>query len=339
MGSTNLNAPTLKMTSAAIGLVVILHVLAAMALVMVKSPAPIKPPASQTPPIEIELLTLPAPSAEPEDNAIKPEPVAAVQPEPKPIEPTQAPPVKKAQPIEQPKPAPPKPEPVVEPPKKVAPKEPIVKNTEPKKQVAEPVIDTPPEPIKTEPFEHEVVKQVAPPDDSALIEETRQIAAAKEAAEAQARQEQIAREEAQAAAAEREAQVAREQAAAQAKKDAEAARVAAEKAAAEKAAAAASNTPVNFTASNANWSSPPNLSFPNRAARGARSGDTYNVVLVLRVNKQGGIDSVRLAQSSGNAQLDRAAQRQVRSGKFKPFTKNGVPVVGNVTLPISYAVP
>lgn len=337
MGSTNLNAPTLKMTSTAIGLVVILHVLAAMALVMVKSPAPIKPPVSQTPPIEIELLTLPAPSAEPE-------PVAAVQPTPKPIEPTQAPPVKKAQPIEQPKPEPPKPEPVVEPPKKVAPKEPIVKNkevknTEPKKQVAEPVIDTPPEPIKTEPFEHEVVKQAAPPDDSALIEEMRQIAAEKEAAEAQARQEQIAREAAQAAAAEREAQVAREQAAAQAKKDAEAARIAAEKAAAEKAAAAASNMPVNFTASNANWSSPPNLSFPNRAARGARSGDTYNVVLVLRVNKQGGIDSVRLAQSSGNAQLDRAAQRQVRSGKFKPFTKNGVPVVGNVTLPISYAVP
>lgn len=332
MGSTNLNAPTLKMTSTAIGLVVILHVLTAMALVMVKSPAPIKPPASQTPPIEIELLTLPAPSAEPEDNAIKPEPVAAAQPEPKPIEPTQAPPVKKAQPIEQPKP-----EPVVEPPKKVAPKEPIVKNTEPKKQVAEPVIDTPPEPIKTEPFEHEVIKQAAPPDDSALIEETRQIAAAKEAAEAQARQEQIEREAAQAVAAEREAQVAREQAAAQAKKDAEAARVAAEKAAAEKAAA--SNTPVNFTASNADWSSPPNLSFPNRAAHGARSGDTYNVVLVLRVNKQGGIDSVRLAQSSGNAQLDRAAQRQVRSGEFKPFTKNGVPVVGNVTLPISYEVP
>lgn len=329
MGSTNLNAPTLKMTSTAIGLVVILHVLAAMALVMVKSPAPIKPPASQTPPIEIELLTLPAPAAEPENNAIKPEPVAAVQPEPKPIEPTQAPPVKKAQPIEQPKP-----EPVVEPPKKVVAKEPIVKNTEPKKQVVEPVIDTPPEPIKTEPFEHEVIKQPAPPDDSALIEETRQIAAAKEAAEAQARQEQIEREAAQAAAAEREAQVA-----AQAKKDAEAARVAAEKAAAEKAAAAASNTPVDFTANNANWSSPPNLSFPNRAARGARSGDTYNVVLVLRVNKQGGIDSVRLAQSSGNAQLDRAAQRQVRSGKFKPFTKNGVPVVGNVTLPISYEVP
>ena len=63
------------------------------------------------------------------------------------------------------------------------------------------------------------------------------------------------------------------------------------------------------------------------------------MVLILQVNKQGGIDNVSLAQSSGNAALDREAQQQVRSGKFKPFTKNGVPVVGNVTLPISYAVP
>ncbi|ALF60240.1 energy transducer TonB [Psychrobacter urativorans] len=104
-------------------------------------------------------------------------------------------------------------------------------------------------------------------------------------------------------------------------------------------AEAASNTPVNFSASNANWKSKPNFSFPDRASRGANSGDTFNVVLVLRVNKQGGIDSVRLAQSSGNAILDKEAQRQVRSGKFKPFMNNGAPVVGNVTLPISYAVP
>ena len=118
------------------------------------------------------------------------------------------------------------------------------------------------------------------------------------------------------------------EAAAQAKADADA-----------KAAAAASNEPVNFTASNANWASAPNFSFPERAAKRARSGDTLNVVLILRVNKQGGIDSVRIAQSSGNSLVDKEAQRQVRSGKFKPFSKNGVPVVGNVTLPIAYAVP
>ena len=154
-------------------------------------------------------------------------------------------------------------------------------------------------------------------------------------AEAKARQEAEARaaHEAKRAA---EAKAAREaQAAAQAKAAQEAA-----EAAAQAKAAAASNTPQNFTATNADWASAPRFSFPKRAARRARSGDTFNVVLSLRVNKQGGIDSVSLAKSSGNPVLDKEAQRQVRSGKFKPFTNNnGVPVVGNVTLPISYTVP
>ena len=144
--------------------------------------------------------------------------------------------------------------------------------------------------------------------------------------------------EAQAAA---DAKTAKEaaQKAAQAKAAIQAEAAARAKADADAKAAAASNEPVNFTASNANWASAPNFSFPERAAKRARSGDTLNVILVLRVNKQGGIDSVRIAQSSGNSLVDKEAQRQVRSGKFKPFSKNGVPVVGNVTLPIAYAVP
>lgn|GEM_PF-310918 len=139
---------------------------------------------------------------------------------------------------------------------------------------------------------------------------------------------------------------ARAEADARAKADADArakaeadAKAKAEADAAKKAAEAATNTPVNFTATNANWASMPKFSFPGRASRGTKSGDTFEVVLLLRVNKQGGIDSVQLAKSSGNAILDREAQRQVRSGRFTPFKKDGVPVVGNVTLPISYQVP
>ena len=157
-----------------------------------------------------------------------------------------------------------------------------------------------------------------------------QKANAKAARDAQAQAEANAKAEKDAANKAAEARAAKqaEEAAAQAKAEADA-----------KAAAAASNEPVNFTASAANWASAPNFSFPDRAARRARSGDTLNVVLVLRVNKQGGIDSVRVAQSSGNTALDKEAARQVRSGKFKPFTKNGAPVVGNVTLPVAYNVP
>ena len=169
-----------------------------------------------------------------------------------------------------------------------------------------------------------------------------QIAEAQRQAAAQAESERQAKkseQEAQARAEQEAKRVADAKAAVQAKAAAEAAAAQARAEAEAAAALAQSNEPVSFTASSANWASAPNFSFPERAARRARSGDTLNVVLVLRVNKQGGIDNVRVAQSSGNPLLDKEARRQVRSGKFKPFTKNGVPVVGDVTLPISYAVP
>lgn len=166
--------------------------------------------------------------------------------------------------------------------------------------------------------------------------EAQRQAAAQAESERQARK---AEQEAQARAEQEAKRVADAKAAAQAKAAAEAAAAQARAEAEAAAALAQSNEPVSFTASSANWASAPNFSFPERAARRARSGDTLNVVLVLRVNKQGGIDNVRVAQSSGNPLVDKEARRQVRSGKFKPFTKNGVPVVGDVTLPISYAVP
>ena len=200
------------------------------------------------------------------------------------------------------------------------------------------------EPVaKVEDKKPDVIKKESPKIDTSMADEQRKIIAAqaeKAAQDAHARAvaDAKAAREAQAAA---DAKTAKEaaQKAAQAKAAIQAEAAARAKADADAKAAAASNEPVNFTASNANWASAPNFSFPERAAKRARSGDTLNVVLVLRVNKQGGIDSVRIAQSSGNSLVDKEAQRQVRSGKFKPFSKNGVPVVGNVTLPIAYAVP
>lgn len=99
------------------------------------------------------------------------------------------------------------------------------------------------------------------------------------------------------------------------------------------------NKPVNFNESDASWAVAPRLSFPSRAERGTSSGDTFTVLLTLSVNKQGGIDSVSLAQSSGNTALDKEALRQVKTGRFVPFTKDGAAVAGSVTLPIAYKVP
>lgn len=100
-----------------------------------------------------------------------------------------------------------------------------------------------------------------------------------------------------------------------------------------------SNEPVPFDESDASWAVAPRVSFPSQAKQGVKPGDTLVVLLTLKVNKQGGIDSVSLAQSSGNRVLDQAAQRQIKTGKLKPFMRDGVPVVGNVTLPIRYVVP
>lgn len=322
MSSTDLEAPPLRLILIAIILVVGLHLLTAIALVIIKAPMLKDEPIKETPPLEIQMVTLPT---QPIENV-----VTEVEEVPQ----------SKAESIPTPKPEP-KPEPKTQQKMKaVTPVDPVVREEEPIVQKEKPV-QTPP--IKEPPVKKKIEDKPPVIDKSVADEQRRIIAAQAEKAAQQAERQAQAK-----ALQEAQAQAARD---AQAQADANAAREAAQKAAQAKAEreaeaaarakaeAAASNEPVNFTASAANWASAPNFSFPDRAARRARSGDTLNVVLVLRVNKQGGIDSVRVAQSSGNPLLDKEAQRQVRSGKFKPFTKNGAPVVGNVTLPIAYAVP
>ena len=333
MSSTDLDAPPLRLILIAIFIVVGLHALTAIALVTIKAPEPKDEPIKETPPLEIQMVTLPAKLAESVVAEVEETPQSKAQPIPE----------SKTEPKLEPK-SERKPEPKIQQKMKaLTPADPVVTEKEPAVQK-----ETPPEklPIKEQPVKKKIEnkqpqqKQIDA-DKAVAAEQRRMIAAqAEKAAQQTESQAQVkALQEAHAKAA-REAQAQADAKAARAKAEREAESAArAEADANARAAAAASNEPVNFTASAANWASAPNFSFPDRAARRARSGDTLNLVLVLRVNKQGGIDSVRIAQSSGNALLDKEAQRQVRSGKFKPFTKNGVPVVGNVTLPIAYAVP
>lgn len=319
MSSTDLDAPPLKSLLLAIVAVLGLHVLAAIALVAIKTPELKPEPKKEMSPLEIKFVSLPAKTVSTEVEKQTVTAKKEVQPEVQ-VQPAPQPEPKPKEPVKQPTETP------------VKPKEPVVKNTEPK---VTPV-------IASEKPRPDISQKVAPKEplpkpkvDNSAAEAQRQAAAQAES-ERQARK---AEQEAQARAEQEAKRVADAKAAAQAKAAAEAAAAQARAEAEAAAALAQSNEPVSFTASSANWASAPNFSFPERAARRARSGDTLNVVLVLRVNKQGGIDNVRVAQSSGNPLVDKEARRQVRSGKFKPFTKNGVPVVGDVTLPISYAVP
>ena len=324
MSSTDLETPPLKSILIAILVVVGLHVLTAVALVAMKPSVPKVAPPKQTPPIEIELVSLPK---EPEKV------VKSVEKEVTKVVIDKSTPAPKPQAIIKPKP-------VTE-----TPKQPVVQERKPditplvKKEKTTSIAQEKPSQKQTK------QEEPNPAIDKAISE---QLANNQKVNNQQAEQRRLVAAQAEKAAQEVQLQQAQEaqrvanaKAArdAQAKASAEAARAAKQAEEAAKAAAE-SNEPVNFTASSANWVSAPNFSFPERVARRANSGDTLNVVLILRVNKQGGIDNVRIAQSSGNAALDKEVTRQVRSGKFKPFTNNaGVPVVGNVTLPVSYAVP
>lgn len=343
MSSTDLDAPPLKSILIAVLVVLGLHVFTAVALVAMKPSIPKTPLPKPTPPIEIELVSLPAalpkqtieaakpiekntPKVEVEKTPSLPKPQSAAAAKPKPVAETPKTPVLQKQTSE------------AIPPAKVEKPAPVDKeHTEYKEHIVQelptkkPMQQTKPEPNIDKAINDQQAKNQQ--DEQRRLIAAQAEKAAQEAAN-QARAQRAQQEDIQKA----NAKAARD---AQAQADAKAEKEAAQKAeaAARAKEAAASNEPVNFTASSANWASAPNLSFPERAARRASSGDTFNVVLVLRVNKQGGIDDVRIAQSSGNAALDKEAARQVRSGKFKPFMKNGVPVVGNVTLPVTYSVP
>lgn len=330
MVSMNINTSPRKLTLLVISAVLGLHVLTAVALVMIAAPTPMVKTPTMTPPIEIQVVTLPDEKSEIDSEV--PLLKAASQPvnaqnQPKPAVADQSKVIEESKPL---------------------PKEKITKPNKPT-TVNHANSDT--QTSKTTKKEPSVQKQSAPVlSNDNLVDEA---AEQREILAAQAREKALFQAQAN-----RDAEALRQQkqqdaqalakskaaADAQALLDAKAAaEIAAQQqkdAAAKKAAQQAlSNEPVNFTANSASWASLPSFSFPTRANRNVSSGDTFTVMLLLRVNKQGGIDTVRVTQSSGNTIIDKEAQKQVRSGKFKPFTKNNVAVIGNVTLPVSYKVP
>ena len=313
-------------TLALIG-VLSLHGIVAISLANMATPD-IKPP-NVTPPLEISFIAPPPAADKPAEMT--------VTAEPKPIK--QLP-----KPVEKPK------EKLAEKPKEKPIEKPISKPIE--KTVEKPMAKKPveqpikplPEPLK--PAENPIVK---PPQVDQNIVMARQLALANERAE-QAQKQQLARQQILARQQalqnqlierqERErkqAEVDRQKALADAKaRQADEARAKAEKAKQQQAdkdkeaQQAQNNSPVSFSAGQASWRRQPSFS--------CRSEDLENGALtaVIRytVDKQGNPTSVTLAKSTGNVRVDRQLSMQAKSGKFNPFTKNGVPVVGIVNLPV-----
>lgn len=280
---------------------------------------PIKPITSK-PPIEVEMVILPDVEApvelkEAEDLPLKPidKPVGPAKAEIKPTPPQprleskpdpKPKPVNKAvqKPIDKPKPAP-------------------VKKTPP------PVSKAPERPVEHNPTEDKVVEKVVetPAKSPTPFSKTLTVNESKTVIQQQQDTERLAQEKA-----------AQEQAA----RD----KLAKEKAAQEKAAtdakAAASNEPVSISAGQAaaSWKRKPNFSSLSRLKLGLKEDTVFNVVINLKVDKQGNIANATIAQSSGNSKVDKAFLRAVKGGNFHPFIVDGVPRVGNAALPLTFKV-
>lgn len=335
-------------TLALIG-VLSLHGIVAISLANMAMPD-IKPP-KVTPPLEISFIAPPPAADKPKEMAVTAEPKPIKQ-LPKPVEkPTE-------KPIEK----------IAEKPKEKPIEKPISKPIE--KTVEKPMAKKPVEqPIKPLPelsksAEKTIVK--LPQVDQNIVM-ARQLALANERAE-QAQKQQLERQQAlvrqqdlerqqelerqqvlarqkalqnqlieQQERERKQAEVDRQKALADAKgRQADEARAKAEKARQQQAdkdkeaQQAQNNAPVSFSAGQASWRRQPSFS--------CHSEDLENGALTATirytVDKQGNPTSVTLAKSTGNARVDRQLSMQAKSGKFNPFTKNGVPVVGIVNLPV-----
>ena len=335
-------------TLALIG-VLSLHGIVAISLANMATPD-IKPP-NVTPPLEISFIAPPPAADKPKEMAVTAE-QQPIKQLPKPVEkPTEKPIEKIAEKPEE--------KPIEKPISK--PVEKTVEKPIAKKPVEQPIKPLP-EPSK--PAEKTIVK---PPQVDQNIVMARQLALANERAE-QAQKQQLEHQQAlarqqdlkqqqelqrqQALARQKaldnqlieqqererkQAEIDRQKALADAKaRQADEARAKAEKAKQQQAdkdkeaQQAQNNSPVSFSAGQASWRRQPSFS--------CHSEDLENGALtaIIRytVDKQGNPTSVTLAKSTGNVRVDRQLSMQAKSGKFNPFTKNGVPVVGIVNLPV-----
>lgn len=327
-------------TLALIG-VLSLHGIVAISLANMATPD-IKPP-NVTPPLEISFIAPPPAADKPKEMAVTAEPKPIKQ-LPKPVEKPTEKPIEKVE--EKPK----------EKPIEKSISKPIEKTVE--KPMAKKPVEQPikPSPEPSKPTEKIIVK---PPQVDQNIVMARQLALANERAEQAQKQKQqqelerqqelqrqqaLARQKAldnqlieQQERERKQAEMDRQKALADAKaRQADEARAKAEKAKQQQAdkdkeaEQAQNNAPVSFSAGQASWRRQPSFS--------CHSEDLENGALtaIIRytVDKQGNPTSVTLAKSTGNVRVDRQLSMQAKSGKFNPFTKNGVPVVGIVNLPV-----
>lgn len=326
MNLTNFNAPPYRVILTVISIVVGLHVLTAVAIVMVKPPASIIEE-EVTPPIEIQLIPAPDETVELANEKSVAESVKSVTETPEQSKPKNKP--KSAVNTETPKAK--------------------TQKTESTKSSIKSQVNNKPDVNKATKKDPIVKKQLEPKDDTAESNKNIDLKAEQQAAlqaeqkaneqrevlaaQAQQREAELAKLEAQKAAqAQREAQVA---ANAQAARDAaEKAAQQAKEAAAEKAAVqAASNHPVDYgNIGKASWQKEP--VFDSIKNKKYRFGTLEAKIKVsFSVDAKGRIGSVNIIQSSGNNNFDKDFIRALLKARLHPVTRDDSPVKSEAILP------
>ncbi len=331
MGSENLNAPPYRVILIIISVVVSLHILTAVAIVMVQPPA-ISKEKKRIEPIEIQLLTLPAETPKPmvEKAVAKPVP-KSVQPPQKASEPFKAKSKPKLADTVKPKAV------VEQKPASEVVSKPITKPVKPKVDKAE--ADKPVEVKKV--VELQPTPKVETITSTKLAEQQaeqqrQKVLAAQAHAKAmqQAQQRQAELEAQRAAQAEREAQAAATAKAAReaAEKAAQLAKEQAAKAAAEKAKAASSE-PVSYGAiGNSSWLREPIFTSIKNKDYGFK-GTEVSITVSMSVDANGTIGNIKISKSSGNHKFDRDFIRALSNAKLNPATRDNTPVKSTAILP------
>ena len=98
--------------------------------------------------------------------------------------------------------------------------------------------------------------------------------------------------------------------------------------------------PVSFGGSEASWRSgrEPRLGFLANESSLKDKG-SISVTAAITVDEKGNITKVSISPSTGNRKIDREIEKAIRRAKLTPFIRNGVAVRGTVSLPIRYKLP
>ena len=346
MGATDFDQSRVKLIVMVIAVVVILHVLTAVTLAMVQTPAPVIEPAKIMPPIEIEMITL-TPPIENEDIVIEQIDEEKVEPEPEPVKEVKT--QSKAQPVAAAKPK------LVEKSKLIDKPKPIVK------KIVKPVVkENKPVVTKTKPDvtiqsnndqQLSIVDKLKAAEITAnrLEAQRQQILAAQANAKAvleaeeQRKAQALTKGAADKVIQDKAAQDRANQDKANAAREAEekAVRLQAQKDANDKkaeadtikarAAAAANNEPVSYGAiGNSSWAREPIFTSIRNKDYGFQALEA-SVSVSMSVDSNGNISNIKVSKSSGNNTFNRDVTRALSNAKLNPATRDNTPTKSTAT--------